>query len=160
MRGLAYSLQALELVLQAKVPAPSAKDVMQRTGRTKSAVQMRRYKLGVRGSTEDDAKWQLADDNIVRNHRPSEAAKKLGRTLRAVYGRRVILKLPDLRRVPAAKIKRRKRKPAPPIPWKRWEDELVRTLAPAEVAERTGRTVGAVYVRRRKIGATRTPATR
>jgi hypothetical protein len=37
-------------------------------------------------------------------------------------------------------------------PWTPAEDELVRTLPPAEVARRTGRTPGAVYQRRRILG--------
>jgi hypothetical protein len=39
--------------------------------------------------------------------------------------------------------------------WGRWteaEDELVRTLPPAEAARRTGRTLAAVYVRRGALG--------
>jgi hypothetical protein len=36
--------------------------------------------------------------------------------------------------------------------WTRKEDELVRTLAPAEVVRRTGRTLTAVYNRRSLLG--------
>jgi hypothetical protein len=40
-------------------------------------------------------------------------------------------------------------------PWTPEEDESVRTLPPAEVAWRTGRTLLAVYQRRRVLGITR-----
>jgi hypothetical protein len=40
-------------------------------------------------------------------------------------------------------------------PWTPGEDELVRTLPPAEVARRTGRTPGAVYSRRYDLGMTK-----
>jgi hypothetical protein len=39
--------------------------------------------------------------------------------------------------------------------WTRREDGLLRRLPPAEAARRTGRTVGAVYERRRALGLTR-----
>ena len=38
------------------------------------------------------------------------------------------------------------------VPWTPAEDELVRTLPPAEAAERTGRTLPAVYQRRHHLG--------
>ena len=47
------------------------------------------------------------------------------------------------------------RKAAPPRrshPWLPEEDELLRTLPPAEVARRTGRTLLAVYVRCHELG--------
>jgi hypothetical protein len=41
------------------------------------------------------------------------------------------------------------------VPWTPAEDELVRTLPPAEAAERTGRTLAAVYRRRFALGVAR-----
>jgi hypothetical protein len=38
------------------------------------------------------------------------------------------------------------------IPWTAEEDELLRTLPAEEVAERTGRTLTAIYTRRRRLG--------
>ena len=40
----------------------------------------------------------------------------------------------------------------PGRPWTPGEDELLRTLPPKEVAERTGRTLTAVYLRRHALG--------
>jgi hypothetical protein len=40
-------------------------------------------------------------------------------------------------------------------PWTQREEELVRTLGPAEAARRTGRTMTAVYQRRRDLGLAR-----
>jgi hypothetical protein len=37
-------------------------------------------------------------------------------------------------------------------PWEAWEDELLRTLPPAEVAKRTGRTLSAALSRRHVLG--------
>ncbi len=37
-------------------------------------------------------------------------------------------------------------------PWDPWEDDLVETQPPKMVAEKTGRSLPAVYVRRRKLG--------
>jgi hypothetical protein len=38
------------------------------------------------------------------------------------------------------------------VPWSAEEDELVQTLPAAEVARRTGRSLGAVYARRNRLG--------
>jgi hypothetical protein len=45
-------------------------------------------------------------------------------------------------------------------PWTAAEDDLVRTLPPAEVAQRTGRTLAAVYTRRRNLHVKRSNAER
>ena len=50
----------------------------------------------------------------------------------------------------------RGRRPGRP-PWTPAEDELVRTLLPAEAAERTGHTLRAVYQRRYQLGVRRPP---
>jgi len=44
------------------------------------------------------------------------------------------------------------RPPAAGAPWTAAEHKLLRTLAPAEVVARTGRTLAAVYLRRHKLG--------
>ena len=46
------------------------------------------------------------------------------------------------------------------VPWTPAEDELVRTLPPAEAAERTGRTLPAVYQRRHDLGVGLPPSQR
>jgi hypothetical protein len=44
---------------------------------------------------------------------------------------------------------------AGPGAWTEAHDELLRRLSPAEAARRTGRSVGAVYTRRSRLGLTR-----
>jgi hypothetical protein len=51
-----------------------------------------------------------------------------------------------------AQRRRGTRPPKAGRPWTEAEDEAVRTLRPAEAARRTGRTLGAVYDRRRDLG--------
>lgn len=55
------------------------------------------------------------------------------------------------RKMSEAQQKRKAWPPAAGKPWEPWEDELVRTLPPAEVVQRTGRTLGSVYERRRLL---------
>jgi hypothetical protein len=52
----------------------------------------------------------------------------------------------------AAHLARGTRPPAAGRAWESWEDEALRTMPPSEVAEKTGRTLKAVYLRRRKFG--------
>jgi hypothetical protein len=67
---------------------------------------------------------------------------------------------PD-RRAKIAAAKRGRPRPTPPgwVPngsaWTEAADELVRTLPPAEAAERTGHPLGSVYTRRYELGASR-----
>jgi hypothetical protein len=55
------------------------------------------------------------------------------------------------RKMSAAHKRRGTRPPKAGSPWTPEEDELVRTLPPVEVAERTGRSLAAVYDRRRVL---------
>jgi NUMOD3 motif len=56
------------------------------------------------------------------------------------------------RKIGAAHKRRGTMPPAASGPtWQPWEDELVRTLPPAEVVQRTGRTLQAVFVRRNRL---------
>jgi len=50
-----------------------------------------------------------------------------------------------------AQRRRGTRPPNTGSPWTEQEDALVRTLAAKEVAKRTGRTLGAVWSRRREL---------
>jgi hypothetical protein len=82
--------------------------------------------------------WTPEEDELVRALPPEEAARRTGRSPRAVYGRRNVLGLAHA----AAR-------------WTPAEDDLARTLPAKEVAERTGRTLKAVYGRRRDLGVAR-----
>jgi hypothetical protein len=62
---------------------------------------------------------------------PKDAAEETVRTLRAVWSRRRALGLPDGR-----------------ASWTAEDDEKARTLPPKEAAQRSGRTLKAVYERR------------
>jgi hypothetical protein len=67
---------------------------------------------------------------------------------------------PD-RRAKIAAAKRGRARPTPPgwVPngtaWTEAADELVRTLPPAEAAERTGHPLGSIYTRRYELGVSR-----
>ena len=56
------------------------------------------------------------------------------------------------RKMSAAHKRRGTRPPKAGRPWTAEEEALVRQLAPAEVARRTGRTLKAVYAWRRVLG--------
>jgi hypothetical protein len=79
--------------------------------------------------------WTAADDRLVLALPPPEAARRLGRTLPAVYGRRSKLHADSLKR-----------------PWTPAEDRLLMRL-PADVAVRyLNRPLNALDQRRRKLG--------
>jgi hypothetical protein len=84
--------------------------------------------------------WRPEEDELLRALPPEEAARRTGRSLRAVYRRRHQLGLPGLRTGPR------------PRAWTGKEDKLVRALPAAAVAQRTGRSLSAVYARRRELG--------
>jgi hypothetical protein len=54
-----------------------------------------------------------------------------------------------------ARLLRRRRGDSPTHRWTEGEDELIRTLPPAQVVERTGRAQTAVYARRQVLHAER-----
>ena len=81
--------------------------------------------------------WTPEEDELVRALPPGEAARRTGRSLRAVYDRRYALGL------------------AYAGGWTPEEDEQVRTLPAKGAAERTGRTLVAVYLRRQALGVAR-----
>ena len=74
--------------------------------------------------------------------------------------RQSVARDPD-RRAKIAAAKRGSARPTPlgwvpnGIPWTEAADELVRTLPPAEAAERTGHPLGSVYTRRYELGVSR-----
>jgi hypothetical protein len=72
-------------------------------------------------------------------------AAKVGRTVQAVRSMRRRLGIPNPAARPGAYGS---------PPWTAEEDRLVRTLPPAQAAAKTGRTMHAVYGRRRYLGLT------
>jgi hypothetical protein len=56
------------------------------------------------------------------------------------------------RKLSEAHGRRGTRPPKAGPPWSATEDALLRTLPAAEVARRTGRTLSAIYMRRRELG--------
>jgi hypothetical protein len=82
--------------------------------------------------------WTPEEDELARTLPPAEAARRTGRRLPSVYGRRHVLRVGLPERL-----------------WTPEEDELARTLPPKGAAERTGRTLVAVYLRRQALGVVR-----
>jgi len=87
--------------------------------------------------------WSKEEDQVLRTMRPKYAAKKTGRTLAAVLGRRNKLKLPD-GRVNNGTSPRADG-------WTLEEDKVVRTLRAKDAAARTSRSLEAVYSRRHDL---------
>jgi predicted DNA-binding transcriptional regulator AlpA len=125
-----------------------AKEVIERTGRTRGAVYAKYHGLGLpdarfRSSRWNDTAglWTPEQDELVRHLSPAEAAKLTGRSLGAVYSRRRGQHLQRLQPTtrPAT---------SPGQMWTAEEDALVVALPPREVAERTGRSMNAVWARR------------
>jgi len=69
--------------------------------------------------------------------------------LRANKGRK--LSAEHRQKLSAAARRRSARPPAAGRSWAAWEDTLLKSLPPAEVAKRTGRTLAAVFLRRHKL---------
>jgi hypothetical protein len=57
------------------------------------AVRRQRYLLGI--PNPETNRWSDEEDDLVRTLRPREAAARTGRSLSAVYSRRLELGLPD-----------------------------------------------------------------
>jgi hypothetical protein len=85
-------------------------EVAGRTGRSPTAVRKRRAALGLCNPGKGygpgrSAPWTPEEDALVETLKPTEAARRTGRTLSAVYSRRNVLGVPDGRvgngRVPA-----------------------------------------------------------
>lgn len=100
--------------------------------------------------------WKKAADPERR--RKIAAAKKgkprppsvIEAVRRANKGR--ALSKPHREKISAAHKRRGTRPPAAGRPWQKWEDKLLRTVPTREVVEKTGRTLTAVWSRRRELG--------
>jgi hypothetical protein len=79
--------------------------------------------------------WTEADDRLVWTLAPPEAARRLGRTLSAVYQRRA--------KLGAESVKR---------PWTAAEDRLIMRMPPAVASRYIRRSEDAIDQRRRKLG--------
>jgi len=79
--------------------------------------------------------WTAAEDESIRTLPPDVAARKVGRTVRAVHQRRYTLAATDSRRR-----------------WTAAEDRLLAKLPPAVAAKYLHRTPDSLRARRRKLG--------
>jgi hypothetical protein len=111
-----------------------------RTGRTVAAVYRRRRLLGLPdarvGSTA--RRGRRRPPHVVEAVRQAQMGRQASEETR--------------RKMSEAHRRRRTRPPKAGRPWTRQEDRLLRTLPPPEAAARTGRSLGAVYGRRRELG--------
>ena len=78
-------------------------EVAQRTGFKLDAVRHKRESLGIPNPTArpgayGSPPWTEEEDEVLRSYPPQEAARRLGRTMDAVYGPRSLLGLPAARR--------------------------------------------------------------
>ena len=123
-------------------------EVARRTGRSFSSVWAKRRSLGrpplaaVPGGVVPKY-WSDEDVALLGTMPDVEVARRTWVTLWSVCMKRQALGRPPLVAAPAGIV---------PKYWSDEEDEIVRTLAPAEVARRTGRSIDAVYIRRRILG--------
>jgi hypothetical protein len=85
--------------------------------------------------------WTPADDRLVLTLPPADAARRLHRTLAAVYTRRATLRPGHVRR-----------------PWTPAEDRLVMRMPPPVASRYIGRSEWAIRQRRRKLGLPKDPA--
>jgi hypothetical protein len=85
--------------------------------------------------TSTQPRWTKREDELIRTLSARAAAKRIGRTVRAVYNRRHKLGCrPDCR------------------PWTEVEDRLIVTLPPEQAARYLNRTRLAIYERLRRLG--------
>src|SRR4029079_354335 len=87
--------------------------------------------------------WTPEEDALFQSLTPREVAERTGRTMASVWQRRRVLGHPD---------GRHSQRPGLRLgPWTSAEDGLLSSLPSREVAQRTGRTLHMVYVRRQHL---------
>jgi hypothetical protein len=79
--------------------------------------------------------WTAAEDELVRTVPPPEAARRTGRTVSAIYHRRLKLGVA-----------------APTPPWTPAEDRLVMRLPPHVAVQYLRRSLRSIHNRRRRLG--------
>jgi hypothetical protein len=99
-------------------------------------------KRGVRRQTGRVRAWTAYTDDLVRTLPPKAAAKRLRRSMAAVYARRQLL---------GVGIVRAGRRVTRSDVWTAAEDEAVLSMKPKDAAKRLGRSLMAVYIRRNRL---------
>ena len=138
-------------------------EVMRRTNRTYGSVSGRKNFLNRKGATLPDLRrkegrlsvgrwtWTAEADEIVFRYPPAVAAKLLGRTARACWGRRVVLNAPPIARPPKLADSRPKRYQAR---WTEAEDRILRTTTAKEAKRLLPfRSIPAIHTRRKQFRA-------
>jgi hypothetical protein len=148
--------------------------VMHGWGVTSPTVWRWRKALGVTGDTEGAARLKAENGRRhyeavkAKLHAPAavgkSAAARRGRPLSAEHREKLRTanlgkRLSDATRRKLSATRKRLGLKAPDrTDWAPWEDELLRTLPPKEVARRTGRPIWAVYGRRFRLRVTKAHA--
>jgi len=132
-------------------------------GRARTAAHRRNLSESLRRSFARspwmDNAWTESEDEFVKSLPVKDAAARTGRTVKAIYHRRNLLGLSNKTRGRTRQgkmsLSHKNQWLRSPFAHRRWtarDDEWLRTLRPAEVAEKTGRTLNAVWARRRNLG--------
>lgn len=125
--------QQWEIELLGKVPDA---EVAKRTGRTRSAIQVKREKLRILYMRMRD--WPENELRLLGKHSDREVARMTQRTLTAVQSKRQDLRLPS-----ATCVQR---------DWTKQEDALLGRYSDREVARRLQRSYSSVQHRRQRLG--------
>jgi hypothetical protein len=138
-------------------------EVVRRTNRTYGSVSGRKNFLNRRGAALPDLRrkegrlsvgrwtWTPEADEIVFRHPPAVAAKLLGRTVKACWGRRKVLHAPPLARPPKPADNRPRRYQAR---WTEDEDRILRTTTAKEANRLLPlRSISAIHTRRKQFRA-------
>ena len=96
-------------------------------------------------------RWTAYEDEIVSRFAPALAAQKLRRSFQQVMKRRSKLGLPHLKPGPLPISGERGIAEQINRPWTAAEDAIVLEASAGEAAQRTGRSIKAVYLRRYKL---------
>jgi hypothetical protein len=120
-------------------------EAVQRLNRSRGAIHKRREALGVAEKREDP--WSAKELALLGVVTDAEVARRTGRTLAAVKKKRgTELGLPAVVEGP---------KGLRQLDWTAEEDQVVRTRTVAEAARRLNRSRDAIYLRRSRLGVTK-----
>jgi hypothetical protein len=118
------------------------------TAETRRKISLAHKKRGSRPPAAGRA-WTAEEEEWLRTLPTDEVIERTGRTRRAIWGRRNKLGLRDGRAGRTMPM-------SMPGRWTAEEDAVLRDYPPAEVAKKTGRTISAIWQRRRQLELTGT----